>query len=188
MHISLTDMLMCLNYVINNFHCLYYIHTVRQMKIQIKEIISNLSAKRSNFKPSISKTSPMTPYFLYNFVTLLRSTNQKYNFQKIDISPNVRNEPLKILTLWRHLTGKGNSLFFYPFLLRHTRRMWRVYSKPDPQGSVWIWWNAYESIMRWKYKCNYTYINSLLIRKVGAVIKWSTISRLEWTGKLSFIS
>jgi hypothetical protein len=38
MHILLGDMLMCLINVINNFHCLWYIHTARQMEIQPKKI------------------------------------------------------------------------------------------------------------------------------------------------------
>jgi hypothetical protein len=45
------------------------------MKIQPQKIISNLSAKRSTLKPCNSKTSPMTPDFLYNFITLLQSRN-----------------------------------------------------------------------------------------------------------------
>jgi hypothetical protein len=40
-----------------------------------QKIMSNLSAKRSTLKSSISKTSPMTPDFLYNSLTLLQSRN-----------------------------------------------------------------------------------------------------------------
>jgi hypothetical protein len=93
MYILLEDMLMCLINVINNFHWLWYIHTARQMKFQPPKISSNLSAKRSTLKPYNFKISPMTPDFLYNFLTLLQSRNQKYTFQKFDISPNVRSEP-----------------------------------------------------------------------------------------------
>jgi hypothetical protein len=45
MYILLGDMLMCFIHVINNFHCLWYIHTARQMEIQPPKIKSNLSAK-----------------------------------------------------------------------------------------------------------------------------------------------
>jgi hypothetical protein len=38
-----------------------------------KKIKSNLSAKRSTLKPCNSKTRPMTPDFLYHFLTLLQS-------------------------------------------------------------------------------------------------------------------
>jgi hypothetical protein len=40
----LGDMLMYLINVIDNFHCLWYIQTARQMKIQLPKIKSNLSA------------------------------------------------------------------------------------------------------------------------------------------------
>jgi hypothetical protein len=66
---------MCLIKVMNNFHCLWYIHTARQTEIQSNKIKSNLSAKRSTLKPCSSKTSPMTPDSLYNFLTLLQSRN-----------------------------------------------------------------------------------------------------------------
>jgi hypothetical protein len=75
MYILLEDMLMCLINVINNFHCLWYIHTARQMKIQPQKIKTNLSAKRSTLKPYNFKISPMTPDFLYNFLTILQSRN-----------------------------------------------------------------------------------------------------------------
>jgi hypothetical protein len=52
-----------------------------------------LSAKRSTLKPYNSKTSPMTPDFFYDFLTLLQSRNQKYTSQIFDISLNVRSEP-----------------------------------------------------------------------------------------------
>jgi hypothetical protein len=75
MCILLGDMLLCLINVINSFHCLWYIHTARQMEIQPPKIKSNLSAKRSTLKPCNSKTSPMTLDFLYDFLTLLQSRN-----------------------------------------------------------------------------------------------------------------
>jgi hypothetical protein len=37
-HILLEGMLVCLINVINNFHCLWYIHTARQKKIQPPKI------------------------------------------------------------------------------------------------------------------------------------------------------
>jgi hypothetical protein len=46
------------------FYCLWYIHTARQMKIQPPKIEHNLSAKMSTLKSRNSKTSPMSPYFL----------------------------------------------------------------------------------------------------------------------------
>jgi hypothetical protein len=58
---------MCLIYVINNFHCLWYVHTARQMKPPPKKKIkSNLSAKRSTLKPCNTKTShsPHTPFII----------------------------------------------------------------------------------------------------------------------------
>jgi hypothetical protein len=75
MHTVIGDMLMCLINVIDNSRCLWYIHTARQTKIQPKKIKSNLSAKRSTLKPCNSKTSPMTPDFLSNFLTLLPNRN-----------------------------------------------------------------------------------------------------------------
>jgi hypothetical protein len=65
------------------------------MEIQPPKIKSNLSAKRSTLKPCNSKTSPMTPDFLYNFLTLLHSRNKKYAFQKFDISAMSGANPLK---------------------------------------------------------------------------------------------
>jgi hypothetical protein len=62
------------------------------MKIQPKKFEHNLSAKRSTLKPGNSKTSPVTPDFLYNFLTL-QNRNKKYTSPKIDI-PNVRSKPL----------------------------------------------------------------------------------------------
>jgi hypothetical protein len=42
MHILLEDILMCLIYVINNFNCLWYIHTARQTKVQPPKIRSTV--------------------------------------------------------------------------------------------------------------------------------------------------
>ena len=90
MHILLEDMLMCLIFVIDNFHCLLYIQIARQMKTQPPKIECNLSAKRWTLKPCNSKRSPMTPDFLYDFLILLQSRNWKYTSQKMDVSPNIR--------------------------------------------------------------------------------------------------
>jgi hypothetical protein len=74
MHTLLGDMLMCLIYVINDFHCLRYLHIDNWKCSKIFQ--SNLSAKRSSLKPCNFKSSPMTPDFLYNFLTLLQSRYQ----------------------------------------------------------------------------------------------------------------
>jgi hypothetical protein len=97
MHIFLGDMLICLIYMINNVHCWWYmyIHTAEQMKIQLPKIYSYLSSKMSTLKPCNLKTSPMTPDFLYNFLTLVYSRNYKYTFKKMTLIPMSGVNPFK---------------------------------------------------------------------------------------------
>jgi hypothetical protein len=64
------------------------------MKTQQKKYISNLSTKRSTLKPCNSKTSPMTPGFLYDFQVLLKVEIKNTLPKKININPNVRSDPL----------------------------------------------------------------------------------------------
>jgi hypothetical protein len=78
---------MCLIYILDNFHCLWYIHTAKQMKIQPKKIKSNLSAKRSILKPCNFKAIPMTPDFLYNFLTFLQSRIENTLPKKLTFVP-----------------------------------------------------------------------------------------------------
>jgi hypothetical protein len=84
------------------------------MKIRLPKIKSNLSAKRSTLKPCNSKTSPMTPDVLYNFLTLLQNRNKKYTSQKFDSSPNVRSEPPKTQLyiqrqVWKKIVPSSNA-------------------------------------------------------------------------------
>jgi hypothetical protein len=85
------------NYVINDFHCVWYIHTDK-WKTNPTKITSNLCAKRSTLKLLNSKTSPIRPKIKYRLFPLSDRPTKIAATQKI-LLPHLRK---KYFSTWFH--------------------------------------------------------------------------------------